>query len=441
MAFAVPTIVLLLALGVNAAKWKWLGLVSPSSMVLAGFLVFFSAAPLLTADNPFGEPIYSTPERFVPLVRLLLVGVICFLLGSSAAQDPRLRTRRGEVFDIRLDDDRFWRWYITIVSVTCLLTLLTASLMRVSPTVLFSRGIYQGLGEADDTDSRSMLLYSIMRVLFHVLAVLSAILIVKSKRRGRRWFGVSVVCLSLLFVLAIRNRYLFAYSAMGAVFVWFGLQVARRRGLGTKWLDRRLLPLLMAAGVLTVVTIQMIGLRSAYGLDDYLRNARWIDTRYFILSGLEQYPFLEGVLIAVPKDRPFVGGASFLSAFVLFVPRQIWPSKPTTAWAYMQEFLPEGFSNPNISYTILGELFLNFGLLGVVIGMLLTGFLCRKWFNLYYAHRHDCSLTILYYMSLPAFVILVRGDFQAACGNMIYPMIVVFVVLRGSDRKVVSRRK
>ena len=67
-------------------------------------------------------------------------------------------------------------------------------------------------------------------------------------------------------------------------------------------------------------------------------------------------------------------GADFVNGFAAFVPRSVWPDKPAliTPGAWLGFFI-YGRSDLGLPYTTAGLWFSNFGLLGVVVGGMLTG--------------------------------------------------------------------
>ena len=87
---------------------------------------------------------------------------------------------------------------------------------------------------------------------------------------------------------------------------------------------------------------------------------------------------LSWIIQKYPVDR-LLWGRSLLDIPLMVVPRAMWPDKPTEIGVRLfQEYSGwEGYQNawhPGI----IGELYVNFHLLGVIAGMLLLGAVCAK---------------------------------------------------------------
>jgi len=77
----------------------------------------------------------------------------------------------------------------------------------------------------------------------------------------------------------------------------------------------------------------------------------------------------------VGKDKPFKMGETLDQLLYVFVPRVIWSDKPgaNSAQTFNREFHLSEDPDTHISPTFLGELYWNFGYMGVVLGMTLFG--------------------------------------------------------------------
>ena len=88
-------------------------------------------------------------------------------------------------------------------------------------------------------------------------------------------------------------------------------------------------------------------------------------------------------IVRLVKEDGFYHGETMAYLSYAFIPRFIWKEKPIIAqgvWFALrigQAYVQEGVgANNSINMTSAGELYLNFGLLGVVIGMFFIGALC-----------------------------------------------------------------
>lgn len=82
-----------------------------------------------------------------------------------------------------------------------------------------------------------------------------------------------------------------------------------------------------------------------------------------------------------PSEIPYWGGETYLSLVGAFVPRFLWKDKPTKelgqAFGHRYSLIYSTNMTTAINLPILVEFFANFGGLGVVVGMLVVGFIYR----------------------------------------------------------------
>jgi hypothetical protein len=97
-------------------------------------------------------------------------------------------------------------------------------------------------------------------------------------------------------------------------------------------------------------------------------------TRSF-LSRVSYKPTVELIISRVGVTAPFQNGYTLLLFFEGFVPRVIWPAKPDTSVGQLfnRELRITDSRENYISTTILGELYWNFGWIGIIAGCPLLG--------------------------------------------------------------------
>ncbi|MEX5237753.1 hypothetical protein [Kocuria arenosa] len=76
-------------------------------------------------------------------------------------------------------------------------------------------------------------------------------------------------------------------------------------------------------------------------------------------------------------DHGIAWGDQLVGVLFLWVPRSIWPGKPIDTGVELAEYM--GYKFTNLSAPIWAELFINFGLLGALLGMGALGYLFRRW--------------------------------------------------------------
>jgi hypothetical protein len=90
---------------------------------------------------------------------------------------------------------------------------------------------------------------------------------------------------------------------------------------------------------------------------------------------------LADVIRRTPHEIPYWGGATYLSLVGSFVPRFLWPDKPTKElgqeFGHRYGYVGSRDSRTAINLPILVEFFVNFGLPGIMVGMALVGVVYR----------------------------------------------------------------
>lgn len=106
-------------------------------------------------------------------------------------------------------------------------------------------------------------------------------------------------------------------------------------------------------------------------------------------------------------------GLQLVGAFLFFVPRALWPSKPVGTGCMM--FTDLGYSFTNVSAPLPMEGLLNFGYPGVILFALIFGWLFHRLDDHYWRQREtspqqNTLLSVLYPFMLSPVFFLCRGD-------------------------------
>ena len=101
-----------------------------------------------------------------------------------------------------------------------------------------------------------------------------------------------------------------------------------------------------------------------------------LSTTLDFLPGHNNYEY---IVNNVPNEISYLFGSSLFKILFIFIPRSIWSEKPLG----VQELIVEKYQNAFVggssqTTTMIGEFHWNFGILGVIIGMYLFGYLCKK---------------------------------------------------------------
>ena len=113
-----------------------------------------------------------------------------------------------------------------------------------------------------------------------------------------------------------------------------------------------------------------------------------------LLREFNQFDWFAVVLDLVPTELPFQSGGTFLQFFSMFVPSSMWPEKPLPL-GYTLTLVVGGASSGSPP-SILGELYVNFGVPGIVLGMFIAGIIARTLYGYLRAHPHNIAVIMIY---------------------------------------------
>lgn len=117
------------------------------------------------------------------------------------------------------------------------------------------------------------------------------------------------------------------------------------------------------------------------------------------------------VLEAVPEIIPFQLGRSVLYLLVHPVPRILWPDKPYPTESLMQVIYPS--AGATYAYSLPGSLYIEFGIFGVVLGMLVFGIAWRGFWLYRCRMQGRIAADLLYAAAYPMLIFYTRGGFTA----------------------------
>ena len=181
--------------------------------------------------------------------------------------------------------------------------------------------------------------------------------------------------------------------------------------------------LVVIFAVVAVIGVTRSSYRSGATIEAFSFSDLWDNT----MVNLEVfYPYYREVLY-VPTEYPYAWGTSFAFIVLNFVPRSLWPNKPFPPYAPLAEFLFGVSSQTGMAYVNVGEFYLNFGPIGVFVGMGLFGYLAARSYLLIYK-RNSC-LPVIGYSMLAVYYIqyMTRGDFSSVSLQMFFLFAPLFV--------------
>jgi hypothetical protein len=152
--------------------------------------------------------------------------------------------------------------------------------------------------------------------------------------------------------------------------------------------------------------------------------------KYLVTHDLGEFREFVITLEGVPGELNFQHGRTFLS---------IIPGAPvpTGGQLYSSVFFGAQYSaGTSVSPSLLGELYMNFGLPGIAWGMVLFGLLIGLLEAYYRRNRDRIGAILVYSFSLLPIALVLRGDFTSMTGYYLAGLIPLVVALRFVERPV-----
>ena len=155
---------------------------------------------------------------------------------------------------------------------------------------------------------------------------------------------------------------------------------------------------------------------------------------------IDDFKVFYSILNVVPEHFGFLYGSQMiLYSLILLIPRAIWPGKPLpqiydiVGATYGNQAVINGVAYPN-----LGEYYVEFGVVGIIVCMFILGLFCRYARNLY-VKRQGLSLSLVLYSLVygALFQIIIRGYMPQNFTMMLFllaPVILIAIVNKQSSR-------
>jgi hypothetical protein len=257
------------------------------------------------------------------------------------------------------------------------------------------------------------------------------------------------LCVTGFFVLAVAGGSVAAAAFYGTIIVvaaWIG-----RGRLSIPWIMG------IAIGAVTIVSLR--------GVADQYRRVVWfqeqggstIDRTKLFFGFLRQRIESDGVQDAIaqgfetsagrsanldlfadvirrtPSEIPYWNGQTYLSLIGAFVPRFLWPEKPTKelgqAFGHRYGYVGVNDTNTAVNLPFLVEFYLNFGMFGVVFGMMVVGIIYTLIARAVNNPGQDDLL------SLAGIVLMIpltniESDFSLGFGGLILNGVALLLILR-----------
>lgn len=115
----------------------------------------------------------------------------------------------------------------------------------------------------------------------------------------------------------------------------------------------------------------------------------------------------QSIMMAIDSQEIFFG-SQLLGALLFFVPRTFWDSKPIGTGQEIAESMSLSFTNVSMSF--VGEMYVNFSYIGVIIGAALFSYFSAKSDKKFKMNLNSPAGNIFYIMFVPMTILFMRGD-------------------------------
>jgi hypothetical protein len=166
---------------------------------------------------------------------------------------------------------------------------------------------------------------------------------------------------------------------------------------------------------------------------DNTRNSGVVDAYTKTMGRLSQLITLADVVNQTPESVPYWNGESYYTLLTSLVPRILWPDKPTKTlgqtFGHRYGRLHPGDFETSENLPQLVEMYANFGPLGILIGMFITGLIYR---SLYYMINHSNAGEggLLIAAIIFTGLLSIESDFSLVFGAVIQYIVLIYLSLK-----------
>lgn len=418
-------------------QWRLIGLISPISATLFGFIWFLFLSPIIVPQKL--SFLYNDVGNILNLVFFIALGMFAFVVGYYSVKSSRFHY---------LDNWLSKPISVNVVSNAVLFVLLIYIFVILMITNLSNISLYQfitlsnyslvtsspGASLAKEYFGRSAyLLWRSIRYLPFAIAPLAIFCFTQRKTSSLKKVLIFLGMMIMVFRIFGSN----ARGDLAIVLGSMGVYLMISGGLN-KSIKKIHIPVIMIFFSVIILAFLQIRTRRLGGIQTLLDGSTNPKT---IINSLEFLDFtydenynLYGSLRADQQGRiKYLYGESYVMPFVLFVPRNMWPNKPggTDMYEKLRTVNQKGYWGT--TYSALGELIVNFSRFAIVPGMFIWGILLGWWRWLFIRNLYAEKMKILYSMTVIPLLFLVRGPFHTFVSSILYSMVLTLAILHISS--------
>lgn len=249
------------------------------------------------------------------------------------------------------------------------------------------------------------------------LATLWVLILDRSTSRAAK---IITTALSIIYVLMRNARWLMLVFIAAPIALYF---LKKRRQPQMHWV---IIIFVSALAVFAWMQANRNGLHSGGSMQGWGNQGFSLKVLTKPLdSDFSTYRSFFAMVKRYPSEHDYLYGTTLLYIFVLFIPKSIWPGKPDNPIRDMIEIaLNNKARRSGTAVANIGEMYANFGIVGILFGMYLAGWLAASLKEMMYVDDRGDDRLVLYSILFPLlFQWTARGNFS---GNV---YLTIFAVL------------
>ena len=182
--------------------------------------------------------------------------------------------------------------------------------------------------------------------------------------------------------------------------------------------------------------LEVVGYEFAPTVDDIVETVTFLDVKDSgnVLSAiLNRAIWLNSIVMIrrwVPEYIDYQRGATFYPLLIGWIPRAIWPGKPILSQgSFMHNKIIGSQTTSNVGFSAIGEFYLNFGMLGVIVGMFGLGIFVRIVY-LYTQRFSPVAVyrALLYFLWFPGLLLSLQSDLATAILGLVRAFFLALIV-------------
>jgi oligosaccharide repeat unit polymerase len=173
---------------------------------------------------------------------------------------------------------------------------------------------------------------------------------------------------------------------------------------------------------------------------EYSQQPLWEAAVDPLLNRSYQFDATTMILAKTPSGSDYRLGSTFEDLLWFYIPRQWWPDKPVSfGYSFAPQFFPGASLTASYAPSMVGELYLNFGVLGVVGGFYLFGVVLRVCYEAFAGRKTQLAAAV-YTILLFRLTNMVEGPITTHIEFLLAELLPVAVLLAADKVLAPARR-